>query len=68
MKFYRHKYIGKPATQSRDIWQMVYQILKDTKCAFGCGRIATTHTSADDFVCEQCKQEFEDFLNAGDTE
>jgi hypothetical protein len=65
MKPYQHKHIGKPKTESRDIWQMVYQILKDTKCVFGCGRIATTHTSAGDYVCETCRDEFESFLENG---
>lgn len=42
-------------------------ILADTVCAFGCGDPATVTTSADDFVCEACKEVFEATLE-GDSD
>lgn len=50
------------------IWIAAQGITLTGECAF-CGKYADlVSTSADDMVCSDCKQEFEDALNSGDTE
>jgi protein-arginine kinase activator protein McsA len=50
------------------IWLSVTGGTLTGSCAF-CGKHAElVTTSADDLVCQSCYQEFEDFLNTGNTE
>ena len=41
---------------------------KPTDCVFCHKNLATTHTSADDYVCQSCKDEFEAFMEREDTD
>lgn len=55
--------------QAEEYYDWLAEHITDGKdCAFCDVNKATVHTSADDFVCESCRDEFEDALNTGDTE
>ena len=50
------------------VWIAAQGFTLTGECAF-CGKYADlVTTTCDDLTCESCKQEFEDFLNEGDTE
>jgi hypothetical protein len=45
--------------------------LADKLCAFcghRTGKKATVHTAERDYVCQECRDDFEYYLNTGDTE